>query len=190
MSLSVVSDTLTREQLARGASVRIPMTWEEWQALGETKHHEWSEGVLYVNPPNRWHVLVNKRLTRLLDDVAPPGLVAYPEWGLRTEAGDFEPDIMLAAEDQPDVENYTVATPRLVVEIGSPTTRDLDWDRKLRAYAAAGVAWYWIVDRSAIVVLENVDGAFVERQRIEAGAPEETIGPVALTLDPEALTGR
>ncbi|MGQ0844836.1 MAG: Uma2 family endonuclease [Sporichthyaceae bacterium] len=166
------------------------MTWEEWQALGETRHFEWSEGVLYVNPPNRWHVIVGKKLSRLLDDVAPEGLIAYPEWGLRTAAGDFEPDIMLAAADQPDGEHYSVATPLLVVEIGSPTTRDLDWDRKLHAYAAAGVGWYWIVDRATVVVLENAGGTFVERQRIEAGAPQATVGPVSLELDPGTLADR
>lgn len=188
--MSVVSDKLTREQLARGASVRIPMTWEEWQALGETKHYEWSEGVLYVNPPNRWHVLVAKRLTRLLDDVAPSGVVAYPEWGLRTTVGDFEPDIMLAAEDQADVEHYTTVVPLLVVEVGSPTTRDLDKQLKFSAYAQAGVSWYWIVDRDLITVYENVDGAFVERQVICGGTPEQTTGPVGLLLDPSTLAER
>jgi Uma2 family endonuclease len=183
-----VNETLTPEQRTREVSLRLPMSWTEWQALGETRHHEWSEGVLYVNPPNKWHVFVSKALTRRLDEVCPPGLTAIPEWGLRTPTGDFEPDIMVAAEDQPDVANYSIVVPLLVIEIGSPTTRDLDWERKLRAYAEYGVAWYWIVDRSAVTVFENVDGAFVQRQRIEAGKPEETVGPLRLLLDPDTLT--
>lgn len=190
MSLSVSSDNLTPEQLARGASVRLPMSWEEWQALGETKHHEWSEGVLYVNPPNRWHVLAAKQLSRRLDDACPPGTTVYPEWGLRTALGDFEPDLMVAAVDQPDGANYSTAVPLLVVEIASPTTRDLDLDLKRRAYAEAGVGWYWIVDRAAITVLENVGGDFVERQRIGAGTMASTVGPVALELDPGTITER
>jgi len=190
MSLSVTSETLTRDQLARDTSLRLPLSWEEWQALGETKHHEWSEGVLYVNPPNRWHVLATTALTRMLDEHAPPGLRAYQEWGLRTRLGDFEPDVMLAAVDQPDDANYTTVAPLLVVEVGSPTTRDLDWDRKMRAYAEAGVTWYWIVDRDAVTVFENVDSALVERQRIAAGTAAETLGPVAVPLDPATLTDR
>lgn len=47
------------------------MTVDEWRALGETKHQEWSGGVLYVNPPSRWHVLAAKVLGRLLDDACP-----------------------------------------------------------------------------------------------------------------------
>src|SRR5262249_15301106 len=121
---------------------------------------------------------------------APPGLRAYQEWGLRTRLGDFEPDVVLAAVDQPDDANYTTVAPLLVVEVGSPTTRDLDWERKMRAYAEAAVAWYWIVDREAVTVFENVDGRFAERQRIAAGAATDTVGPVALLLDPATLTDR
>ena len=184
-----MSVQVTSEQHARGTSLRVPMSREEWEALGEARHHEWSEGVLYVNPPNRWHVLVVTMLARRLDDVAPPGLRAYPEWGLRTVVGDFEPDVMVAPDDLPD-ESYAAVPPLLVVEVGSPTTRDLDWERKLRAYASAGVGWYWIVEREAVTVFENVGGSFVERQRIAAGAPAVTIGPLALTLDPATLTDR
>lgn len=176
------------ELLSRG-SLRVSMSREEWEGLGETQHCEWSEGVLYVTPPNRWHVRVVKQLARRLDEVAPQGFEAYPGWGLRALIGDFRPDIMLGLTDQPD-ESYIEVPPILAVEVASPTTRDLDWDRKLSAYAQAGVAWYWIVDRPAITVFESVDGSFVERQRIEAGAPAVTVGPVALELDPETLTDR
>jgi Uma2 family endonuclease len=178
-----------REHFERGASVRVPMSYEEWQALGETKHQEWSEGVLYVNPPSRGHVLVAKHLARRLDDVCPPGLTVYPDWGLHTPSGDFEPDLMVAPDDLPD-ESYTAVAPLLVVEIASPTTRDLDWDRKLVAYAQADVSWYWIVEREALTIFFNRDGHFVQTQRIGAGEETETAGPFALRLDPGALPAR
>lgn len=174
---------VAREHFERGASVRVPMSYAEWQALGETKHQEWSEGVLYVNPPSRWDVLVAKHLARRLDQVCPPGLTVYPDWGLHTPLGDFEPDLMVAPDDLPD-ESYTAVAPLLVVEIASPTTRDLDWDRKLHAYARAGVGWYWILERQALTIFANHDGRFVETQRIPAGDEVETIGPVNLRLDP------
>ena len=165
------------------------MSYEEWQALGETKHQEWSEGVLYVNPPSRWHVLVAKHLARRLDDACPAGLTVYPDWGLQTPLGDFEPDLMVAPDELPD-ESYVAVAPLLVVEVASPTTRDLDWDRKLRAYAQAGVAWYWIVEREALTVFTNSDGQFVETQRIPAGEEAETAGPFAVLLDPGTLSRR
>lgn len=77
--------------------------------------------------------------------------------------------------------------PLLVVEVASPTTRDLDWDRKLRAYAQAGVAWYWIVERHALTIFAGAAAEFVERQRIAAGEEAETVGPFAVRLDPGAL---
>jgi Uma2 family endonuclease len=180
---------VAREHFDRGASVRVPMSYEEWQALGETKHQEWSEGILYVNPPSRWHVLVSKHLARRLDDVCPEGLTVYPDWGFQTPSGDFEPDLIIAPDDLPD-ESYVAVAPLLIVEIASPTTRDLDWDRKLRAYAEAGVAWYWIVEREALTVFANRDGSFVETQRIRAGEEVETVGPFRLPLDPGALSQR
>lgn len=162
------------------------MSYEEWRASGETKHQEWSEGVLYVNPPSRWHVLAAKSLARLLDDACPEGLTVYPDWGLQTPIGDFEPDLMVAPDDQPD-ESYVAGAPLLVVEIASPTTRDLDWNRKRRAYAQAGVAWYWILERNALTILMNTAGEFVEQQRIPAGDRAETVGPIAVQLDPGAF---
>jgi Uma2 family endonuclease len=178
---------IAREHLDRGASVRVPMSYEEWLGLGETKHHEWSEGVLYVNPPSRWHVLVAKHLSRCLDDACPPGLTTYPDWGLHTPRGDFEPDLMVAPVGLPD-ESYASVAPVLVVEIASPTTRDLDWDRKLVAYAEAGVAWYWIVERDGLTVFANTDGRFVEVQRVPAGEAAETDGPFAVLIDRKALS--
>jgi Uma2 family endonuclease len=180
---------VAREHLDRGASVRVPMSYEEWQALGETKHREWSEGVLYVNPPSRWHVLAAKHLARALDDACPAGVTVYPDWGLHTPLGDFEPDLMVAPEDLPD-ESYVAVAPLLIVEIASPTTRDLDWDRKLRAYAQTGVAWYWILERQALTVFVNRDGRFVEMQRIAAGQAADTVGPFPLRLDPGAIAPR
>jgi Uma2 family endonuclease len=164
------------------------MSAAEWESLGETKHHEWSEGVLYVNPPSRRHVLAAKALGRRLDDACPPGFTVYPDWGLRTPSGDFEPDLMVAPLDLPD-DSYTRAAPLLVVEIASPTTRDLDWDRKRRAYGEAGVEWYWILERDGLTIFSNRQGELVEVQRVTAGEEATTSGPVALRLDPGALGG-
>lgn len=185
-SLGIVSVVASHVHPSGGASVRVPMSREEWRARGETKHEEWSEGVLYVNPPSRWHVLAAKNLGRSLDDACPPGLTVYPDWGLQTPLGDFEPDLMVAPADLAD-DSYTSVAPLLVVEVASPTTRDLDWDRKRRAYAEAGVEWYWVLERSALVVMANVDGELVERQRIGAGEPSTTAGPLVIELDPATI---
>jgi Uma2 family endonuclease len=164
----------------------VPMTYDEFSALGETKHHEYYDGLCVVNPPARRHVLVAKRLGRLLDDHCPPGYTTYPEWGWRTDEGDFEPDLMVASVDAPD--DQFVGAPLLVVEVLSPASRLDDLVTKRDKYALAGAAWYWIVDcdTPSITVMRNASGRFVEVQRIaEASVP--TVGPFPVTVDPGAL---
>ena len=58
---------------------------------------------------------------------------------------------------------------------------------KRRSYAAGGAPWYWIVDfpRREIVVFENLDGDFVEVQRITT--PTVARGPFPVVLDPGNL---
>lgn len=98
---TLVGVTIDTRTVTGGRSLRLPMTWEEWQALGETKHHEWWDGVCVVNPPNLWHTRVARRLLRLLDDHRPPGHEALAERGLRTPLGDFEPDVVLVPLEGP-----------------------------------------------------------------------------------------
>ncbi len=64
-----------------GGSLRTLMSYDAYLALGETKHHEYYDGLLYVNPPSRRHVLIARRLTRLFEDGCPEGYEVYPEWG-------------------------------------------------------------------------------------------------------------
>jgi hypothetical protein len=73
------------------------------------------------------------------------------------------------------------------VEIASPTTRDLDWDRKLGAYAEADVAWDWIVERDGLTVFASRDGRFIEAQRAPAGEVADIVGPFPVRVDPGDL---
>jgi Uma2 family endonuclease len=97
---------------------------------------------------------------------------------------DFEPDIMVTDRSSPDDDVLRHPPPLLVVEISSPSTRDANFGKKRRTYAAGGAPWYWIVDllRPEIVVLENVDGAFVQVQRIST--PTIAVGPFPVLIDP------
>jgi hypothetical protein len=40
----------------RPALTKIPMSRQQFEALGETKHHEYYDGMCVVNPPRRSHV--------------------------------------------------------------------------------------------------------------------------------------
>ena len=66
----------------------------------------------------------------------------------------------------------------------------MDWGLKRRSYAAGGAPWYWIVDfqRLEVVVFENLDGEFVEVQRITT--PTAAVGPFPILVDPGNLASR
>jgi Uma2 family endonuclease len=174
--------------LRGGSSLRIPMSFDDFVALGETKHHEWYDGMCIVNPPSGAHALAAKRLTAVLDRCVPDELIAIQEWGWHSPVGMFEPDIMVV-ESVALREKVAVRAPLLVVEILSPSTRTEDLIVKRAKYGEVGLAWYWIVDLDALTleVLQNVDGVLVDVQTITAEAPSETIGPFPVTVDPTTL---
>ena len=164
------------------------MPYDEYLALGETKHHEYYDGMCVVNPPNLRHVLATKQLARLLDDHCPPGFTTYPEGGWHiADQTDVEPDLMVAPTAAAG-DDVLRAPPLLVVEVESPSTRDVDRGYKLDLYGSAGVDWYWIVDleHDSVTVFRNDGGTLVEVQRIEADAAT-TIGPFQVDVDPVTL---
>ncbi len=172
-------------QPAGGASLRTPMDYGEYLALGETKHHEYYDGLCVVNPPSRTHSRTQARFVDLIRPHSPYTHEVMTGWGwhLGPEL-DFEPAIMVTDRSSPDDDVLRHPPPLLVVEISSPSTRDIDFGKKRRSYAAGGASWYWIVDllRRETVVSENVDGTFVEVQRITAPAP--AVGPFPVLIDP------
>ena len=164
------------------------MPYDEYLALGETKHHEYYDGMCVVNPPNLRHVLATKQLARLLDDHCPPGFTTYPEGGWHVaDQTDVEPDLMVAPTAAAG-DDVLRAPPLLVVEIESPSTRDVDRGYKKDLYGSAGAGWYWIVDleHDSVTVFRNDGGSLVEVQRIEAEAAT-TIGPIRVVVDPATL---
>jgi Uma2 family endonuclease len=164
------------------------MRYEEYLALGETKHHEYYDGMCVVNPPSLRHVLATKQLARLLDDHCPPGFTTYPEGGWHiADQTDVEPDLMVAPTSAAGGDVLR-APPLLVVEIESPSTRDVDRGFKKDVYGSAGAGWYWIVDleQHRVTVFRNDGGTLVEVQRIEAEGGT-TVGPFPVVVDPATL---
>jgi Uma2 family endonuclease len=185
------SVAIVETQLRGGSSLRVPMSPEEFRALGETKHAEYYDGMCVVNPPSRRHVVAVRRLAHRLEEACPAGFTVYPDWGWRIGRHVYEPDIMVAPVDAP--EDELVAAPLLVVEVLSPSTRDADLGSKMAEYAAAGAPWYWTLagpeDRLGIslVVWRNGGAGFVEAQRIQGRSPQQIIAPIAIAIDPQDL---
>lgn len=176
-------------QLVAGGSLRTPMSWEDYQALGETTHTEYYDGLAVVNPPSRRHVVIARRLTRVLEDSVPTGFEVLPEFGWQPAPGTvFEPDVMVAATAAPGPDLLRVA-PLLVVEVTSPSTRSEDLGRKLRAYADGGAPWYWVADpASDVLTVYRLDGGrFVAADSDSPVARMHLSLPFAVELDLRAV---
>lgn len=175
-------------QVSGGASLRTPMAWSDYLALGEAKHTEYYDGLCVVNPPNRRHAFAQALLGRLLDPACPPGYLLLPGWGWRLdEPAEFLPDLMMTPVDAPD--DVLREPPLLIVEIESRSTRDVDRGSKRELYGVAGLPWYWLVDLDTpvVTVMRNEAGTLVEVQQIGAGGAT-TVGPVEVFVDPASLS--
>jgi len=58
-----------------------------------------------------------------------------------------EPDISVICDDSKITEEGCKGAPDLVIEVVSPSTRNMDYGKKAFKYLNSGVREYWIVDR-------------------------------------------
>lgn len=149
-------------QLTAGGTLRVPMSWEEWTTLGETKHHEFYDGLVTVHPPTIRHSIIATRLGAALLASCPSDHVVLTEAGWApADHTVFVPDLMVASTDHLG-RDLLRSAPVLVVEITSPSTRTEDLGRKLHAYADGGCPSYWVVDPEAdtLTVHQLADGSY------------------------------
>lgn len=178
----------TEEPLAPRAAPG-PYRAADYFALPDEPRCELLFGSLFVTPaPKVRHQQILFRLAQVLGEHAD-------------RAGDFvlfaPVDVELAEHSvvQPDlvyvrrartaiVRDHIEGAPDLVVEVLSPGTARRDLGEKLRLYAEAGVAEYWIVDPEArtfeLLVLR--DGAYTVRLPEEGVYRSPTVEGLAVDL--------
>ncbi|MFF3598236.1 Uma2 family endonuclease [Kitasatospora indigofera] len=167
---------------------------EDLDRLAEApRHTELIDGALVfmMSLQRSWHGRIVTALTVALEDQAPAGTVVEREMTIRLDGRNRpEPDLVVAeTEYDPDRTWFSPATVSLVVEVVSPETAHRDRTVKVRKYAEAGIAHYWLIEEEAgapVVHVYELDApttayapAGIFRGRLERPVPF----PVAIDLD-------
>lgn len=129
------------------------------------RHTELLDGALIfmMSPQKSWHGMVVRRLTDALELQAPAGVLVEHEMTVRLDKRNRpEPDIVAAtAAYDPDRTWFDATDVVLAVEVISPESAHRDRTVKLRKYAEAGIAHYWLVEEEPdgpVVHLYELDG--------------------------------
>src|SRR5262249_1272169 len=138
-------------------TTRGKLTYEDLVATpADGKRYEIIDGKLYVNAsPNTYHQQVSRRLQyQLYTQIELTGrgqVINAPMDGLLGVNDIVEPDLIVILQarrliiKEPNIQGV----PDLIVEILSPSTRNVDRGEKLRLYERSGVPEYWVVDPEA-----------------------------------------
>jgi Uma2 family endonuclease len=118
------------------------------------------DGEHYVTPsPNIRHQRISRHLLLLLGahlDEHPVGEVFYAPLDVLFSKFDVvEPDLLYVSNERAAAllaGQHVTGAPDLVVEIGSPGTRQRDETIKRRLYERSGVTEYWVVDPDIDVI--------------------------------------
>ena len=153
------------------------------------RRHELLDGAIFVTPsPGFAHQDVVMRLgSILLPRVDAAGLVVLgaPFDVVLSEFTVVQPDLLVAPKDQ-FTRKHLPGPPLLAVEVRSRSTAAVDAVIKRDLYEKAGVPSYWLVDPEgpSVVVLELVEGRYVEVARAHGEEPIEVSAPVPMRLTP------
>lgn len=130
---------------------RTGLTYEDINALPEESRELIAgELILTASPSTRHQLAVGEVFNRLHNHSKQHGGVALtaPYDVKFSDVDVLQPDVLyVRAENLARIEEpYIAAAPDLVVEVSSPSTRQLEHLRKRELYERYGVPEYWLVD--------------------------------------------
>ena len=172
----------------------VALSYQDLQSFPDDGYRrELVHGQLLVTPsPVGRHQRALHRLGLLLGVACPPNLEVLPapyDWKLAIDTV-FQPDLMvIRAEDFDPDGPLDGATPLLVVEVVSPSSRATDITLQRYEYERAGVPAYWIMDPDAasLAVLRLEAGRYLEAALVEGEAAYEADWPYRVRIIPSEL---
>ena len=139
----------------------VKLTYEDFVLFPDDgKRHEIIEGEHYVTPsPNTRHQQILLNLVLLIGgwlEAHAVGRIFFAPYDIVFSDFDVvEPDLLYLSNERAAAvvtPKHLRGAPELVVEVGSPGTRQRDETIKRRMYERSGVAEYWFVDPDVDVV--------------------------------------
>jgi Uma2 family endonuclease len=157
------------------------------------RRYELVDGLLVVTPiPSLLHQTAVLNLAIQLRKARPEQLKVFlgPLDFRPTVRRSLQPDVLVCRREDIGpraIERSLV----LAVEILSPPTRMTDVLLKRAIYEEAGVDSYWLIDpeQGSLMVLELVDGRYVERAVVEAEEAFDAELPFVVRVVPGELVG-
>jgi Uma2 family endonuclease len=136
-----------------------PMSWEEFDALGELRAEYIDGRLVMAAGPNRIHQHAIHELVNVLSAAVQPGFMVTPGWSWKPGRDEFVPDIVVHPRTR-EVVRY-LGTPVLCVEVMS-NDRAADLVVKTAKYAAYGLDRYWVLDpdRRELYVFARQDSVY------------------------------
>jgi Uma2 family endonuclease len=142
------------------ATPGLKLTYDDFVLFPDDgKRHELIDGEHYVTAsPNMRHQQISMNLTLMIGswlEAHPQGRLFYAPFDVVFSKFDVvEPDVLYVSNERSNVLTAPniQGAPDLVIEIGSPSTRQRDETIKRRLYERSNVLEYWIVDPDIEVV--------------------------------------
>lgn len=141
-------------------------------SLPNGKRAELIDGqIYYVAPPNKKHQRISFYLSRKIADYIDSKqgscevyLAPFAVFLNKDDKNYVEPDISVICNTSKLNDRGCNGSPDWIIEIVSPSSRQMDYFTKLFKYRTAGVREYWIVDfMKNLIITYNFDGETVEQ---------------------------